>query len=272
MDGLNGRYKDVRALARGIDILEALADLGWVKPGALATYIGLDRSSVYRLVSTLANKGYVIRRQDDGAIALTSEVARLAAGVRDDELYFQKIMPCMENLTKEVLWPSDFASLVGGQITILASTHNISPMSMHRRLVGKHRPLLNSALGRALLSALPPDALETALSTPLRLDGKDAGDISDRAIVDRILQEVHDVGYASSVGLTEKKISAIALPVRVGTQVVGALNIVFFRSAMTPGAAAQRYLNPLHQCVRNIETALSGVHFPTGVLIPNTKS
>jgi len=44
MDGLNGQYKDVRALARGIDIMEALADLGWVKPGTLATYVNLDRA------------------------------------------------------------------------------------------------------------------------------------------------------------------------------------------------------------------------------------
>jgi len=257
MDGLDGLYKDVRALARGIDILEALADLGWVKPGALSAYVGLDRSSVYRLVSTLSNKGYVVRRHEDGAVALTSKVARLADGVRDDELLSQRIGPFMEKLTEEVLWPSDFAGLVGGQITIQASTHSISPMSMHRRLVGKNRPLLNSALGRALLSALPPGALEAALSTALRLDGKDASDIADRARVNQILQEVRDAGYASAIGLAEDKISAIALPVLVGTRVAGALNIAFFRSAMSPEAAAQRYLSPLRECVKSIEAALN---------------
>jgi len=257
MDGLDGNYKDVRALARGIDIVEALADLGWAKPGALAAYVGLDRSSVYRLISTLSNKGYVVRRQEDGAVALTSRVARLADGIRAEELISQRIGPLMEKLTEEILWPSDFAGLVGGQITIQASTHNISPMSIHRRLVGKNRPLLNSALGRALLSALPSGALEAALSTALRLDGKDAVDISNRTVVDRVLQEVHDVGYASAVGLAEANISAIALPVLAGTRVAGALNITFFRSAMTPEAAAQRYLDPLRECVRSIETALN---------------
>ncbi|MBL4872529.1 MAG: helix-turn-helix domain-containing protein [Rhodobacteraceae bacterium] len=257
MDGLDGHYKDVRALARGIDILEALADLGWVKPGALSAYVGLDRSSVYRLINTLSNKGYVVRRQEDGAVTLTSRVARLADGIRDDELISQRIGPLMEKMTKEILWPSDFGGLVGGQIIIQASTHNISPMSIHRRLIGKNRPLLKSALGRALLSALSPGALDTALSTALRLDGKDAGDISNRMVVDRVLQETNDAGYASAVGLVETKISAIALPVRAGTRVAGALNITFFRSAMTPEAAAQRYLNPLRECVKNIEAALN---------------
>ena len=257
MDGLDGQYKDVRALARGIDIVEALADLGWAKPGALAAYVGLDRSSVYRLISTLSNKGYVVRRQEDGAVALTSRVARLSDGIREDELISQRIGPIMEKLTEEILWPSDFAGLVGGQITIQASTHNISPMSIHRRLVGKNRPLLNSALGRALLSALPPGALDAALSTALRLDGKDAADISNREAVDRVLQGVHDDGYASAVGLAEANISAIALPVRAETRVVGALNITFFRSAMSPSTAAQRYLEPLRRCVKSIETVLN---------------
>ncbi len=257
MDGLDGKYKDVRALSRGIDIVEALADLGWAKPGALSAYVGLDRSSVYRLISTLSNKGYVVRRPEDGAVALTSRVARLADGIRDDELVSQRIGPLMEKLTEEILWPSDFAGLVGGQITIQASTHSNSPMSIHRRLVGKNKPLLNSALGRALLSALPPDALEAALSTTSRRAGKSAGDTYDRTVVDQILQDVRDVGYASSVGLTEANISAIALPVRAGARVAGALNITFFRSAMTPDTAAQRYLSPLRECVKNIETVLN---------------
>ncbi|MBV1867103.1 MAG: helix-turn-helix domain-containing protein [Marinosulfonomonas sp.] len=260
MDGLKGRYKDVRALSRGIDILEALADLGWVKPGTLSSYVGLDRASVYRLVSTLSNKGYIMRRQEDGAVALTSRAARLADGVRDDEMFSQRIAPFMRALTEEVLWPSDFANLASGRITIQVSTHKHSPMSIHRRLVGRQRPLINSALGRAFLSALPPEALETTLSTVQRLDGPDAGEIQNRTAVDRILREVLETGYASSVGLTEDNISAIALPVRVGPRVVGALNIAFFCSAMSPETAAERHLGALRRCVDRIETVLGEGH------------
>ena len=257
MDGLNGQYKDVRALARGIDIMEALADLGWVKPGTLATYVGLDRASVYRLVSTLSNKGYVMRRQEDGAVALTSKATRLADGVRDDEMLSQRIAPYIRELTQEVLWPSDFANLSSGRVTVQVSTHSHSPMSIHRGLLGWQPPLMHSALGRAFLSALPPAALETTLSTVQRLDGPDAGDVRNRQAVDRILNEVQASGYASSVGLTEDNISAIALPVRIGTRVVGALNIAFFRSAMTPETAAERHLADLQRCVERIEAELS---------------
>jgi len=257
MDGLDGRYKDVRALARGIDIMEALADLGWVKPGMLSSYVGLDRSSVYRLISTLSNKGYVMRRQEDGAVALTSRANRLADGVRDDEMLSQRIAPYIRELTQEVLWPSDFANLSSGRVTIQVSTHSDSPMSIHRGLVGWQPPLLHSALGRAFLSALPPAALETTLSTVQRLDGPDAGDVKNRVAVDEIVRKVLETGYASSVGLTEDNISAIALPVRIGSKVAGALNIAFFRSAMSPETAADRHLEALRRCVGRIETALS---------------
>jgi hypothetical protein len=47
--------------------------------------------------------------------------------------------------------------------------------------------------------------------------------------------------YESSVDGTEKGISGIAVPIRGPEPVLGALNIVFFTSAMTPRVAAERY-------------------------------
>lgn len=258
MGGTAGKYRDVRALVRGIDILEALAELGWVKPSVLAGYAGIDRGSVYRLVSTLVNKGYVMRRQEDGAVALTRKAELLADGVRDDEMLSQLVAPYIRRLTEQVLWPSDFATLSGGAVTIQMSSHNTSPMSIHRRLVGRKLPALRSALGRAILSAMSPEALDATLSSLARLGGPDADDIRDRAQVRHVLRQVLEAGYASSAGLTEDNISAIALPVVAGPRTVGAVNIVFFRSAMTPAEAAARYLEALRSCVGRIEAAVRG--------------
>ncbi|GEO86941.1 hypothetical protein RNA01_38730 [Ciceribacter naphthalenivorans] len=52
-------------------------------------------------------------------------------------------------------------------------------------------------------------------------------------------------------------ISAIALPVRSRRRVVGAINIVFFRRALSPEEAARKYLDPLRDCVRRAEQALA---------------
>jgi IclR family mhp operon transcriptional activator len=254
---MSGAYKDVKSLDRGLRILEVLGRRGRMKIGALAAAAGIERSSTYRLVNTLVELGYLVRRDEDGAISLTAKVRHIADGFRDDDLMAQTVTPFIHNLTRVVLWPSDFATFTGGAVTTLASSHKLSPMSVHRvgAVIGIHRSLFLSSLGRAILSAMQPNELETALAVAALEPG--SASAWDQAGVQKLIDEVHKAGYASSVGELESNISAIALPIRFHN-VVGAINIVFFRAVMTPQAAAARYLKPLRACVRRVEKALAG--------------
>ena len=252
----NAIYKDVRSLVRGLSVIEALSKLGWARIGQLSTVAEVERSSAYRIVHTLEQLGYVTRRSDDGAVALTPKFAYLAEALRDDDIVTQFTWPNIFDLTRDLLWPCDFASLEGGKVLIRLSTHKISPMSIHRAMVGKERSLTRSALGMAILSAMSDDQLTASLAIIDRLGGPNAEEISDHDTVRHIAETVRRRGYASAAGLTESKISAIALPVRAGGTVAGAINLVFFRSVMTPSEAAERYLVKLQACVSNIEQAL----------------
>jgi IclR family mhp operon transcriptional activator len=250
-------YKDVRSLVKGLRLIETLSELGWSKIGSLSAAAGIQRTTTYRLVSTLEGLGYITRRNEDGAVALSPKFAYIAHDLRDDDVVSQFAWPAIFDLTREVLWPSDFASFEGGKVLIRLSTHKISPMSIHRGMIGKERYLLRSALGLAILSAMDGEALESTLSIIRKLGGENAADASDRDAVDRSLDAVRARGYASSAGQTEAKISAIALPVRSPQQLVaGAVNIVFFRSVMTPEQAADRYLDKLRDCVARVENSL----------------
>jgi IclR family transcriptional regulator, mhp operon transcriptional activator len=251
-------YKDVRSLVRGMQIIEALSELGWAKVGELSEAAGIERSSVYRLISTLEELGYVSRRTGDGAVALTAKFAHLADALKDDDIVTQFAWPPLFDLTKDVLWPCDFASLEGGKVLIRRSTHKISPMSIHRSMVGKERYLVRSALGLAILSGMSDEELKTTLSVVDKLGGANAADVRDREFIHHVLEGVRQRGYASSAGQTEAKISAIALPVRSPqTLVTSAVNIVFFRSVMTTEQAAERYLDKLRGCVDQIEQSLA---------------
>jgi IclR family transcriptional regulator, mhp operon transcriptional activator len=250
-------YKDVRSLVRGLQIIEALSELGWAKIGELSSAADIQRSSAYRLVNTLEQLGYVARRSEDGAVALTPKFAYLADALKDDDVVTQFAWPPLFELTKEVLWPCDFASLEGGKVLIRLTTHKISPMSIHRAMVGKERYLTRSALGIAILSAMSDEQLESTLSIVQEMGGTNAQDVSDRDAIRRLLEDARQRGYASAAGMTEAKISAIALPVRSPEgRVAGAINIVFFRSVMTPDQAAARYLEKLRGCVQQVEKSL----------------
>lgn len=252
-----GSYQEVRALNRGLKILEVLSQVGWTKPGALSALSGIDRSSVYRILSTLIEAGYVLRRSDDGSYALTSRINLIAEGFTQTERICQVVAPHLQTLTKEISWPCDFAQLMGGEVIIMESTHRMSPMTTYRAMVGKKRSLTRSALGQAILSALNDEELDITINVVAELGGADASAVRRRATLAKIAREVRERKYAAVTGGADPRISAIALPVRTSTSAVGAVNIIFFQSAMTLPQAAERYLPSLRTCVQRIATDLS---------------
>ncbi len=253
----NTVYKDVRALARGLEIIEALGEMGWMKLANLGAHTGIDRTTVYRIVNTLVETGYVIRREEDGAVNLSRKVLQIGQNLRDNDLVAQTVMAHLSRLTQVIKWPCDFGVLSEGSLHIAASTHGMSPMSMHRAMVGNTRPLFRSAIGKALLAALPDAELDEMIETVKHMGGPDARDAKATDQVRRSLAEVREQGYASAVGTTERNFSAIAVAIRGRETVLGAINIIFYRSALTPKDAAERFLPRLQDTVAEIETEIS---------------
>ena len=249
-------YREVRAVTRAFDLLEAVGDLGWAKVGELASYTGIDRGTLYRLIHTLELKGYLTRRDEDGAVTLAERILELGGGVRHEDFATQIMSQMLPELTKTILWPSDFATPVAGRMVIQASSHKYSPTAVHRRLVGKARPILRSALGLAYLSSLETADRLHMLDVIRRIATLDAQDRAILANIDRYIEDVHSRGYAFSSGLIEENISAIALPVRRGLVPLGAVNIVFFRSAMSHAEIASNCLVPLRECIARAEAAM----------------
>ncbi|MDB5697302.1 MAG: hypothetical protein JWN69_106 [Alphaproteobacteria bacterium] len=246
-------YADVRALDRGLRLIEALGDSGWSSPASLAAVTGIDRGTIYRLLATLLRCRYIVRRDEDGSYALSGKLKEIASAIRADDRWAEIVSPLLAELVERIFWPSDFAILEAGRLKIVASSHHLTSMTFSRGLVGKHRPILRSALGKAVLSRMLPDELATALSA-IRSAEPETWD--EDSSVERAIAETRAAGYASSQGLLDPKISGIALPVMARRRVVGAINVVFFRTAMTIEQAAARYLVPLQQVVTIVEQRL----------------
>jgi len=54
----------VQSLERGLLVLEYTVRSGQVKPAAIAEFLGVDRSTAYRLLYTLTKKGYLLQDAD----------------------------------------------------------------------------------------------------------------------------------------------------------------------------------------------------------------
>lgn len=252
----NSVYPRVRALDRGLEIIRVLSELGWASPGELAKHTGINRATVYRLLHTLEASGYVHCRPGDGSYFLTMRFRHIADGIKDEDWISQVISPYLGRLLSQVQWPSDFATFTSGRIVIRESTHRFSPMSVNRAMIGKARPLLRSALGIAILSVASDDSRQHILDLAELVTEEPLTKPDSYKDLMQSIQITRARGYAESDGGSEPNISAIAYPVCWRNRVLGAINIMFFRRAMTPMKAAERYLGYLHECVRDIEREL----------------
>lgn len=251
-------YKPVRALNRGLVILQELNRLGSGRPAELAKAAGIDRTTTYRLLATLAEAGLVRESSDRGDYMLTDRVRTLSEGFTQRDRMTQVVTPSLGALFQKVLWPTDFATFERGAMIIRETTHRFSPYSVHRAMIGQPRPLLNSALGRAALAGSTPVGRNTMIEIARGLIGD--GDVSFRRFdeqIDHLLSDFAKRGFAFSVGGSDGRISAIGIPIATATGIAAAVNLVFFSSAMSVDQAAQRFLEPLRDCASIIERDLA---------------
>lgn len=246
-------HKEVRALSRGLNILVMLNRFGSSTPTEISARTRLNRTTVYRLLETLMNLGFVSRNMSDERFELMPAVRRLSEGFTDNDFLARIVAPELGRLFSKVLWPTDFAIFEGGVMQIRESTQRFSPYSLDRGVVGTTRLLTRSALGRAVLAAASVEERTEMLRLLVEERHADAAYATNASYIETIVRQTQAVGYASSVGETDNRINAIALPVRNRGKVVGAINLVFFRSAMRCDEAASQFLNEIHHSVKAIE-------------------
>ncbi|MGE4335529.1 MAG: DNA-binding transcriptional regulator [Pigmentiphaga sp.] len=261
MESSASDYHHMQGLSRGLAVLRTLnqAPRGQLFITEIARLTGLHRTTVKRILETLATEGYVRRSSLDNSYRLTLQVRHLSDGFTDSEWISHVATPIMGELLKQVQWPSDLTTLDGSAMLIRDSTHRFSPLSFHRGMVGRRMPLLFSASGRAYLAASSP-ARRLELAKVMIADGGPQAQIArNTRAIRTIVERVESAGYASNAGewIRDSGTHAIALPIlRVG-EPVGCLNVVFFRKAMSIEQAAENLLPALSAAVGRIEAALA---------------
>lgn len=248
-------YKPVRALKRGVEILQALNSAGRARPGEISSITGIDRTTVYRLLHTLAECGLVSCSPADDSWYLLRGVQTLSNGYVEKDRILHVAARELGQLLSKILWPSDFAVFDRGSMVIEETTHRFSPFSIHRGMVGRQRSLFRSALGKAALLAAPRARRRTMVELAARLQNEP---LPQPRFIGRLEEDFRGRGYTWSMGESDDRISAIALPIRCSEAVMCAVNIIFFRSASTPEKIALAHLDDLKECAAAIEAKTKG--------------
>jgi len=200
----------VQSVERAVTILEILARTGEAGVTEMAAEIGVHKSTAFRLVSTLEQRGLVEQSEDRGKYRLGVGVLRLAGATTARLDVVQEARPICRKLSADTGETVNIAVLSDRSAFYLDQFAGASALQPHN-WVGQHIPLHATSNGKVLLSGLPDDEVAGLLSSlPAYTDRT----ITSRKRLRAELEEVRRTGFATAVDELEVGLAAIAAPVR----------------------------------------------------------
>jgi IclR family mhp operon transcriptional activator len=242
--------------------LEALAVLN-LRDGATVSEvvqeIRLPRTTVYRILETLCEAGFVHRDAADDRYRLTIRVRALSGGFDDETWVTQIAKPYILGLAREVVWPVAIATLSGTTMLVRETTDHMSPLTTLRYSAGFRVPLLTSATGLAFLAHCPHAQRETLIEMLARSNKPEDKLARSRGELLQTLNEIRGQGYAA---MNRHRPAAseditISVPLPLDERMLGGLTLRCAAAALPLPAAVSRFVPKLRDCAYKIRTAFS---------------
>src|ERR1700736_6766379 len=124
--------RPIRALMRGLDALTFLNLRDGATVSEVAQEIRLPRTTVYRILETLCDAGFVFRDAADDRYRLTVLVRALSDGFDDETWVTQIARPYIHELCREIAWPVSVATLSGTVMLLRETTDHSTPLASDR--------------------------------------------------------------------------------------------------------------------------------------------
>jgi IclR family transcriptional regulator, acetate operon repressor len=199
-------------LERGLLLLQFFAATGEATPAEAAKATGLSRSATYRIAERLRGWGFLELNPATEALRLGSEAVRLGMAALAS-LEVTRVAPShLRELADRTEETVNLAVLDGDAVVYIHKEEGPLAVKMSAQL-GSRRPLHCTALGKAYLAALAPEALG-ALLARLELTRFTANTITDAAALAAELDRVRRRGYAIDEEEVEEGVFCLGAPVR----------------------------------------------------------
>ncbi len=223
----------VPALARGLEILSFFTHERRILSGAqLAKMAQLPRASVFRMLQTLEQAGYVDRVGELGthpSYRLGVAVLRLGFEFLTSMELTEQGRPVIESLSDACGHSSHIVVRDGRDVVIVAKALG-RHATFHAIQVGARLPAHATVLGRVLMAGKSLQEIEQLYANMPMKAFTDRTPITPQALKEAV-DETQSMGYAISQGGFESGISTIAAPVfNEDKQVCAAISVTVLSS------------------------------------------
>ncbi len=214
----------VQSVDRAVSVLEILARSGAVGVSEVAGEIGVHKSTAFRLLSALEDRGLVEQTRERGKYQLGLGILRLASTVPGRLDLVGQGRPVCEELAQELGETVNLAVLRSHHAVNLDQSRGRAAIAAHN-WVGELTPLHATSSGKILLAFQSAGTRKTLLDAA-GLKRYTARTITTRRALAANLAEAVEDGFATTVEEYEDGLNAIAAPVRDHTgTVVAAVSV-----------------------------------------------
>lgn len=204
----------------------------------LASRLGLGKSSVHRLLSTLALEGLIERDAATGRYRLGLKLYELGSIVGDHLDLHEVVAGPIDELRNRTGETVHVAILDGPEVVYIARRESPHTLRLFGR-VGHRNHAHCTSTGKLLLAFLLPAELATVLDG-FTLPAHTRRTITDRGKLDSELDAIRRRGWADNIEESELGVNSVAAPIREASgRVVAAISVAGPAARFTPDGMRQ---------------------------------
>ncbi|HVC02417.1 MAG TPA: helix-turn-helix domain-containing protein [Steroidobacteraceae bacterium] len=249
--------RPIRALMRGLDALCVLNAHGSATVAEVVGETRLPRTTVYRLLETFCEAGYVHRDPHDDRYRITSFVRGLGDSLDETAWLAELAMPQLEACSRATGQPVAVATPSG--VTML--THEAAPAGASGpsaiRCSVLRVPLLGSACGIAYLARCPAPLRGALIEAATRAARRSHRAECDPAEAARLVELAAAAGHALAATGRGDGERALSIALTREGRPLGALALRFDAATHPARAVTDRFLAKLQDCATRIGEELS---------------
>jgi IclR family KDG regulon transcriptional repressor len=206
------RENMVKSVSRALDIINIVSSekdgLGVTE---IAKQMDINKSSVYRILSTLVQYGYMEQDEETSRYKLGYKFLELSSKLLESIDLRKEAKPYLQELEKETNEVIHLVVYDQGEVIYIEKLEGTETLRMHSK-VGKRAPMHCTAVGKAILAHLPSNVVHDIL------ERKGMPRHTDKTITDqdeflKELAQVKQKGYALDLEENEYGIRCIAVPI-----------------------------------------------------------
>ncbi|KPA20290.1 Transcriptional regulator KdgR [Shimia sp. SK013] len=198
------------ALEKGLDIIELLASHGeGLTQGELAKALERSPSEIYRMLSTLVRRGYVIRSLSGDRYSLSLKMFSISQRHPPIGRVIETALPLMRAITRKAWQSCHMGMESNGDVVIVASAESPGNWGLALK-TGTVVGLWNTGTGRVLAAFRSDEDVEDLISQHRRAVGEPE---LDRADFDGHILRIRTIGYEKMPSATTIGVTNIAFPI-----------------------------------------------------------